>query len=621
MVWAGAVPATSGPCRGAYRLLRSGRCTHGPDPAPKGVDVRKPVPLAPPSRPGPSARLAQACEGDGQSGLRVQVVYARAADVTDGYSTVLPTIRAAAQDASDIFNASAAETGGSRHIRFVHDAGCEITVANVTLSATGDDTFDNTVVELAAQGYNRADRKYMVFVDAFVYCGFGHLSGGDQPGPEHPSNSGSAYGRSDRGCWNGPTAAHELNHNIGGVQPSVPHASGGWHCVDEWDVMCYSDQPDFPAMQILCPDSSHDARLDCNHDDYYHSSPPRGSYLYTHWNTADSMFLSGGAKWGYVWADSPTADDYEPASWYQRNSTGAANRITHLSVGNYQVRFTNLGTWTGNGGTVDVTAYDFTNQHCKVGSWYASGTDLLVNVNCYTTNGVATDALFTASFVSPTQDPGDIAYVWADSPTASSYTPASFYQFNATGASNTISRWATGRYVVTMPGMGTSPGGHVKVTAYGWDSASCGVLDWNSVGTAQEINVMCVDASGSYVDTYFTATFVRGVSVLGVNGGESGYVFGTSPSTESYPVNNGYGFNSTGATNTITRLGAGEYRVTFPGLTRGGGHVQVTAAGDANRRCKVTNWGTDSAETRVYLRCFTLAGSLADAFFVASYNR
>jgi hypothetical protein len=299
---------TKDPCKSKKlkHLPKSNTCTHGQDPAPPGRNIAKSVP------PLPSSALSSTptiqCDGDGVSGARVQVIYAHASDVADRYNTYLPSFRQWAADADKIYQDSAAETGGSRHIRFVHDASCNITVLNVTLSTTGDDTFDNTISELQNLGHNRSDRKYMLFVDANVYCGIGGIWGDDQASTANINNVGPSYGRSDAGCWEGWVAAHELMHNLGGVQLSAPNTSGGWHCVDEYEVMCYSDSPNFPPMQIICADPTRDTtRLDCGHDDYYHTNPPAGSYLATHWNTVNSQFLIGGA------APPPCPDvSYEP---------------------------------------------------------------------------------------------------------------------------------------------------------------------------------------------------------------------------------------------------------------------------------------------------------------------
>jgi hypothetical protein len=41
----------------------------------------------------------------------------------------------------------------------------------------------------------------------------------------------------------------------------------------------------------MCPPEGN-AFLDCNGDDYFNPRPAAGTYLDTHWNVADSSFLS-----------------------------------------------------------------------------------------------------------------------------------------------------------------------------------------------------------------------------------------------------------------------------------------------------------------------------------------
>jgi cell division septation protein DedD len=184
-------------------------------------------------------------------------------------------------------------------VRFVHDASCVPVIDNVVLSRTGDDSFDNMLGELRARGYSRTDRKYLVWMDANVYCGIGQVYFDDYAGPQNSSNGSPAVagevGRIDKGCWGlaNLTEAHELTHVLGGVQTSAPDATPGSHCTDEYDRLCYSDGTGF--AQVVCPDSSHENRLDCNHDDYYSTSPAPGSYLANHWNVANSRFLTAGA--------------------------------------------------------------------------------------------------------------------------------------------------------------------------------------------------------------------------------------------------------------------------------------------------------------------------------------
>lgn len=278
-------------CRPGFDIatpnLKRPLCTHGPDPAPRGTNVH--VSVAPVAAASAAAQVT--CDGDGSSGKRVQVVYARAADMPDRYDAYLSSIQQWAAGVDAIFSASALETGSDRHVRYVHDAACQPVVANVVLPPAGDDSFGNTILALQDLGYARDDRKYMVFVDATVYCGIATTAADDLADAANIHNSGQFYTRVDAGCWNDPTAAHELMHTMGGVQLSAPHSSGNFHCVDESDRMCYKDGAGV-VLQYLC-DTPEELRFDCNHDDYFNTNAAAGSYLATHWNPANDEFLIG----------------------------------------------------------------------------------------------------------------------------------------------------------------------------------------------------------------------------------------------------------------------------------------------------------------------------------------
>lgn len=329
VVYDGLRPAGAGdPCRGNFRLESSfggpPECTHGPDPAPEGIDVRSDRPDL---QPAPASALATEvpCAGNGSDGFRVQLVYARALDRPDGYSTWLASMRQWAARVNDVFDASAAQTGGSRQVRFVHDANCVPLVDNLILSSRGDDTFDLMLREMRLRGYNRTDRKYLVWVDANVYCGIGQIYIDDSPGQGNASNGHpgvpGAVARVDKGCWglNEMVEAHELVHTLGGVQPTAPNATPGFHCTDNYDRLCYSDGTG--VATVVCSNFALENRLDCNNDDYYSTNPPPGSYLANHWNVANSRFLIGGGS-------SPTTSTTTSSSTSTTSTTTTSTTTT-----------------------------------------------------------------------------------------------------------------------------------------------------------------------------------------------------------------------------------------------------------------------------------------------------
>jgi len=301
LVYAGLHRAAVGTaCHGGFDVVGvRGACTPGPDSADEFAEAggtkgggggggRR---TSPSPSPSPTATSSPTPSGRcGTDGNRVQALYVHASDVPDRYATLLPSFQQWAGVVDSVFVNSAAETGGVRHVRFVSDASCTVQVDDVTVSTTGDDDLSSTISELQSQGYNRTDRKYVMWVDSNVYCGIGTIKGDDTPGQSNANNIGPSYGRTDSGCWGGYTEAHELMHNLGGVQLSAPHSSGGWHCTDEYDRMCYRDSASL-TMTYPCGAAGENI-FDCNHDDYFSTAPDPTSYLGLHWDAANSSFLT-----------------------------------------------------------------------------------------------------------------------------------------------------------------------------------------------------------------------------------------------------------------------------------------------------------------------------------------
>ena len=233
------------------------------------------------------------CIGDGSSDKRVQVIYAYPNDVVDNYSNVVAGLRLLAANVSREFSAGAGETKGQRQIRFVTDT-CQLDVQDVALNMDSASTsFDNVVNDLSGQGYNRADRDYLVYLDSdgsnLAACG---RSGGGNHFPKG-GPSGGQYSIVASNCWS-DVDDHELLHSLGAVgtympstDPSPPHGTSDGHCWDRYDGMCVTNLHSFIYP---CPWWHWDIP-DCRHDDYFSTHPKVGSYLYKYWNAANSPFL------------------------------------------------------------------------------------------------------------------------------------------------------------------------------------------------------------------------------------------------------------------------------------------------------------------------------------------
>ncbi|WP_067502850.1 RICIN domain-containing protein [Actinoplanes sp. TFC3] len=327
-----AAAPTDSLCSGTYELDDE-TCSYGPDPTPAGMSVNRDanpvaakadapanpaldtagVPsdaeiirdeggislsagapaLIPDAAPGEADFILGAhdvaCAADGSSGKRIQVLYLHEFGTPSRYSDYAGSIRTWAAGVDEIYDASAAETGGSRHIRYVTTPQCRVDVAEVQVPTGSLGSFRRSIDALQKLGYNRTDRKYLVFADSHVYCGIGTYIADTRPGLTNRNNGGPSYGRIDSGCWSSSVAALETTHMLGAVLQGSPNSTGAGRCTDDYDLLCGPDRSGKKIREV-CP-RKHETRLDCGHDDYFTTDPKPDGYLAKHWNVALSEFL------------------------------------------------------------------------------------------------------------------------------------------------------------------------------------------------------------------------------------------------------------------------------------------------------------------------------------------
>lgn len=323
-------------------------------------------------------------------------------------------------------------------------------------------------------------------------------------------------------------------------------------------------------------------------------------------------------KVGWAWANEPSSASYTPSTGYSYNSSGGGITISRSSTGVYLVTFTGLGSsLTDN---VLVTAYE-TSGYCQVGSWGASaGGDASVTVRCYDAAGAAADQYYDIVYQAHSGDIGTstkgLAFLWADQPSSASYTPSSSYQYNSTGATNTMTRSSTGVYTAHLPGL-DKVGGHVQVTAYGSAPHRCKTSGWSSDASGTDVNVLCFDATGAAADSYFTLEYSRHLpaAFLTTSLTKGYYAWASQPANPSYTTSGPYTYNAWGTGKlTAVRDGQGQYHldVEDPG-GYSTSNVLVTAYGTDNSYCNSNGW------TPVYVACFRQGGDPINSRFDASF--
>lgn len=280
--------------------------THGPDP------IRPPTAV-------PAAALADpgvACVDESEPHIRIIYALPRLAPVTTaatGFASREPQIVAGVLQANAVVYANAMEFGVPMRWKVLCDETGALRIDAVTLSVTASQASFGTIAnDLLTRGYGNAVEKVLVFYDgSWAGCGgcggYSTIPGGDEASEANANNFGwGSYSVVFMGNYGtlpywvtDEVILHEVTHALGGVQPSAPNSSGGWHCNDGWDIMCYSDGGSKSAYGARCFPVGHTFAgaampYDCGNDDYFHPAPAPGSYLDTHWNVAQNRFLARG---------------------------------------------------------------------------------------------------------------------------------------------------------------------------------------------------------------------------------------------------------------------------------------------------------------------------------------
>ncbi len=226
------------------------------------------------------------CVGDGSSGKRVRVALLYPDDQPPPTKAAVDEVRGFAEQIGAWVDLSAQETGGRRVVRW-YTVKCQIHVRVLPLPrATLEGDLHGIYTAIQDAGLISLRRNVLAYVDVFRNGAGMHRHDDDRPGVENVHNLGNGVALVGRNIWNAHMGLHELAHILGAAQDSAPHANGAGHVTDGYDIIALGGTND------ACPDlSAQSRRWDCNHDDYFHTDPAPGSYLATHWNLANSLFL------------------------------------------------------------------------------------------------------------------------------------------------------------------------------------------------------------------------------------------------------------------------------------------------------------------------------------------
>jgi hypothetical protein len=193
--------------------------------------------------------------------------------------------------------------------------------------------------------------------------------------------------------------------------------------------------------------------------------------------------------------------DGQPGVSY--NSAGGSNAFKRVDFGVFSVRLGRMGSFRG----VLLATSRNRGVTCQVRDQVARrGGPLIATVYCASLADVGQDDPFTVTFLSRLGLKGSggvsSATLFADRPTARSYTPPVAWSSVGRVGEPRVSRLGVGRYSVRLPGM--PPGGAAQVTAFGAHGRRCVIRQIPLAGAPpQRIDVRCSHLDGTAADARF----------------------------------------------------------------------------------------------------------------------
>ncbi|MBG0831722.1 hypothetical protein HS041_28770 [Planomonospora sp. ID67723] len=169
----------------------------------------------------------------------------------------------------------------------------------------------------------------------------------------------------------------------------------------------------------------------------------------------------------------------------------------------------------------------------------------------------------------------------------------------------TMIRTGTGRYTVTLPGLGTTPGVAHAGAGVSWgrmDAAWCQLETVTRNGTDKHLDVACFDGAGTPSNLPF-AVWASGPSPGAQPQLQARYEtvggFGNA-----LPLVNGDTYNSAAGPVEVRRAGEGRYEVTAGGAVFDAtGYARITALNDVRVRCRATSTEDTGTGVRIGVEC------------------